>query len=409
MKFSKYIAGGLLMAGMLLASCSDDFSGTHESEITTPAEDDGMVNLTLNLKVDGLDNKVTRADGTEQTLTLRELQNIDMMVYALRDSLDNLLNQYGKGIDDALKGKPALENYKEDDDNNQTIMAVSWNDNGDNTYSLNGKITLRVMRGTVFKLTVWAQNSSCKAYDFNNFNAIKVDYDGAKNNNVDNRDAFCAMTKFSIGQVDSEISITLTRPFAQINVGVQENAPDNNKYNETYTDSKIELSGVSKYFNLVKNKVWTQDEIDDYLDELEENKKEDPTPISSDPYATTDALFDYAPRQEEPFEVTNYASGTWNRITYKNLSSCFVLVPEAVYHIEDGELNDPNGSNVQIQLKAFSLRGEIKSSDDEPSIIDEVSYQGESDKLISLGVKRNWRTNLLFSDWNWIDAQKRNN
>lgn len=77
--------------------------------------------------------------------------------------------------------------------------------------------TINLVKGQTYSIVFWAQSSQTQAYDIANFPAIAVNYAGA--NNDEARDAFYAVKDFTI-QGSEAISVELTRPFAQINVGV---------------------------------------------------------------------------------------------------------------------------------------------------------------------------------------------
>ena len=380
MKRHIYIIIGLIsVATVLFSSCSTDLS----EDLITPAtgEDDGMVDVTVNFTVEDLENYTTRGDdeaGEQSTL-----KDIDLLVYALRDEKGNILKQYGKGIvDEELKDCPAIKNYTETDDNNQTLMKVEWKKNN-GKYEMKEKITLRVMRGTVFKLSCWTQSSNHAAYDFNSLEDVKVDYTKMEIND-ESYDAFCATSIFSVGQVDANITVTLTRPFAQINVGVED--ATNNNYSE-YKYSQIKLNGVHTSFNVVKN-------------EVNEGTKDE------------DVTLGYSPLSNTTLKVTTGLDDKKETKIYQSLAMCYVLVPETSYekdengNIKDGATaseNSPTEDGVvspavtpsMLKLVSFSLAKDANGSEAK-------TYTPATDKA-EISVKRNWRTNLLFEDWNWAD------
>lgn len=433
MKFLRYIFSSTLVFGLLtLASCNDDLVESPDHEEPSVSEDD-MVDLTLSIGLFDLESAGTRGSEGEEgvTLTDEKLKNLDLLVYALRDADGNLLYQYGRGLvnpegyfnPDKENGDAAFKNYSFDTDNNQTLMKATWEkvnvNSQEETYRMKEKITLRVMRGTLYKLSVWVQSKDCGAYDFNNFTVIKANYEGAKNND-ENLDAFCATSTFSIGQMNSEITMTLTRPFAQINVGVLVNESNSSEY-EKYQRSQIELENVAKYFNLVDNKVWTQAEIHNYISSLE--KPEDSLfkgeeDSQGNVKALTNATFLYNDLPTEngkpmTFEVRDFqgwGGGTITPTSFYSLSTCYVLVPESVYNMDEnggfidggtagsGNATDngvvaPSLNNVYIKLRSFSIEGSNNTEVGYPPMVN-----GQVTPL-EIGVKRNWRSNILFGDW----------
>lgn len=358
MKFTKYILGLLTFAGALtFGSCTDE--NLKESNVeTVDPDDDGMVDVTIRFNLRDEVPVGTRADGEDAAATNME-EDIDLLIYALRDAKGNVLLQYGQGlIDDdektLFKSKAIDEgrNYTIDDDNNQTLRKVSWKkrsiDEKAAIYEMEDAITLRVMRNTVFKLSCWTQSSKTDAYDFNDFTCVKVRYEDAKNNEEQKlRDAFCATSTFSIGQVASDISVTLTRPLARINVGV--NNTDINK-NPGYKASSIKLGGVAKYFNVVDNEVWSQESIDAYMAANEDKFYGEEA--NGNVTATTDVEFSMSPFIDGIFPVYDYSNfnGSATKKDYKTISMCYVLVPESEFNTdgngnyeENGEIYDEDG------------------------------------------------------------------
>ncbi len=82
-------------------------------------------------------------------------------------------------------------------------------------------VSVRLVKGKSYQFVCWAQSPDAKCYDYSNLKAIKVSYDGANSNDED-RDAFYAYEPLE--QVTSSFTktITLKRPFAQINFGTND-------------------------------------------------------------------------------------------------------------------------------------------------------------------------------------------
>lgn len=111
-----------------------------------------------------------------------------------------------------------------------------------------------------YKAAFWAQyeNGSPSPFTVTDLKAVKVSYANAANND-DFRDAFCAATDNFAGSAGS-ISVTLHRPFAQINVGTT--GADYNNYisgniypHRTVTYSKIVVKGVYDEIDVVNDKI----------------------------------------------------------------------------------------------------------------------------------------------------------
>ena len=81
-----------------------------------------------------------------------------------------------------------------------------------------GEVTMTVSLsgGVSYKLVCWAQSSQCDAYSLSEEMILSVDYEGAANDEL--RDAFFGVSDvFTLS--DKTASVTLKRPFAQLNAG----------------------------------------------------------------------------------------------------------------------------------------------------------------------------------------------
>ena len=77
-------------------------------------------------------------------------------------------------------------------------------------------MNVSLARGTSYKVVCWAQSSKCTAYTISEDMILSVDYNGAANDEL--RDAFYGVSEpFTLSQ--TQIEVTLRRPFAQLNVG----------------------------------------------------------------------------------------------------------------------------------------------------------------------------------------------
>ena len=79
-----------------------------------------------------------------------------------------------------------------------------------------GKMTVSLAGGVSYKLVCWAQSSLCDAYSLSDDMVLSVNYAGAANDEL--RDAFFGVSDvFTLS--DRTASVTLKRPFAQLNAG----------------------------------------------------------------------------------------------------------------------------------------------------------------------------------------------
>lgn len=80
-------------------------------------------------------------------------------------------------------------------------------------------VKVNLAKGKVYNFICWAQDNTLNCYDHADLKAITVDYSQDNAANVEKRDAFYACVKSDIVKADYTQTITLTRPFAQLNVG----------------------------------------------------------------------------------------------------------------------------------------------------------------------------------------------
>ena len=78
--------------------------------------------------------------------------------------------------------------------------------------------TITLAKGQSYKIAFWAQNDATSAYTISKEMVVSVDYEGALGND-ETRDAFFKTVEVNVTG-DAELDVELTRPFAQINVGV---------------------------------------------------------------------------------------------------------------------------------------------------------------------------------------------
>lgn len=77
-------------------------------------------------------------------------------------------------------------------------------------------MTVTLSASCTYKAVIWAQSSKCEAYTISDDMVVSVDYTGV--NNDENRDAFFGVSDPFILS-ESAVSVTLKRPFAQLNIG----------------------------------------------------------------------------------------------------------------------------------------------------------------------------------------------
>ncbi len=80
-------------------------------------------------------------------------------------------------------------------------------------------VKVNLAKGKTYHFICWAQDNSLDCYNHTDLKAITVDYSKNDAANEEKRDAFYACVKSDIVNADYTQTITLTRPFAQLNVG----------------------------------------------------------------------------------------------------------------------------------------------------------------------------------------------
>ena len=423
MKFTRYHKILVFCSALLfLGACQDDMLEEATSETYTDPEDDGMVEVSFNLNFDDFTNSGFGSRTDEGDLQDDEHEDY-IIVYALRDMNDKVLSQYGQGVDPCFKnaeGKinrdefPALRYYIEDTDNNQTLKRID-NFNVNNPRQTVYNFTLRVMRNTKFKLSVWVQSTKCTVYDFNYLSAVMVRYnENEAFNNKQNRDAFCATSIFSIGQVDSKVQMTLTRPFAQVNVAIDRDNTSEEDYLK-YEESEIVFENAASYFNVVENKTWSEDDYKQYFDEKQAGKTNYNKRIFYDGdiedeeirdginlnYRTpnlikTTAKFPMYAINRDELEISNYKgwgssdNPTVTKKYYRSLSMSYVLVHESAYnpdsegnYTEDGYATDKDGNAWVTITDFFGNAVTLKNANPKPKDPEDIPGEWIINKVIS--------------------------
>ena len=108
-------------------------------------------------------------------------------------------------------------------------------------------IDLKLISDQTYNFIFWAQNEACGAYNVDNLKNVGVDYDviGAEGNQ-DKFDAFYAIETIRVeGPINK--TVTLYRPFAQLNFGADEMTTTFGDI--VVTDTQIKVSGLATVFN----------------------------------------------------------------------------------------------------------------------------------------------------------------
>ena len=205
------------------------------------------------------------------------------------------------------------------------------------------KVTIQLIKGQTYKIAFWAQNSSCSAYKVGNDMSVTVSYDNAANND-ETRDAFCKTVEVTVTG-DMVEDVTLTRPFAQINVGsTTKDWNDAVASGLTLKTSTVTIKDAATSLNVVTGKVTGSQDV-----------------------TYTDAAI-----PNEKLQVD--ADGDGTKEDYHYLSMCYILPNEST-----------TGANKTTVSTSFTFSPE--SGKGNPVTLDEG--------LQAIPVQRNYRTNIV--------------
>ena len=290
--FGMFVAASVLLA----TSCSSD------DLATTQSGNEAQVTFALNLE-NGIG-----------TRSISDGKSVDELVYAVFDADGNRISDI-KQVRKTAVTFPATE-------------------------------TLTLAKGRTYKVAFWAQDNDCKAYSVDDKMNVTVSYDNAKNND-ETRDAFFKTETFTVTG-STEINVKLKRPFAQINVGVEQS--DWNAAvaaGADITQSSVEISRAATTLNLVTGK-------------------------TGEPKDVTYSLANI-PSEELNVDV-NGDGGIGKDETYKWLSMGYILVND------DSETGTDKAA---LDGLKFTFKPETGNN--------VVLENG----LDNVPVQRNWRTNIL--------------
>ena len=202
--------------------------------------------------------------------------------------------------------------------------------------------TITLAKGQTYMIAFWAQNKDCAAYEVSNEMVVSIDYKNALSND-ETRDAFFKTVKVTVTG-DAELDVELTRPFAQLNVGI---------YESDWTAGKDAGIVISTSRAVVKQAASTLNLLDGTV---------------ADP---KDVTFDFANIPTDDLSVDLDGDGTAE--TFKYLSMNYILPFDELTGESSTTLNDLE----------FTFR---------PVAGNEITL---TKGLDAVPVQRNWRTNIV--------------
>lgn len=245
-------------------------------------------------------------------------------------------------------------------------------------------ISLDLFKDQKYKLGLWAQQGDRETnryYDSSNLKAIRVYYNrddddmGDNLNNDEKRDAFCATVDIDPMNTPEELSVTLRRPFAQVNIGVSEKAWKALQMSNVHIKaSDIVINHVAWNYNLFEGVI-----VDD-VNEVEGNTQSYKTASymkNTIPYFTK--ISDTDETENHPLRIT---IDNEEKVYYW-LSMSYVLV----------------GGNQQSSVVDISDINFYYNNTEDGTADDAVSVLKPSNPVMNnVPVRRNYRTNILFDD-----------
>ena len=297
----KFIVGMFAVAGLLATSCSSD-----DDRYVIAPENAAQVSFDIKL------------EGATQTRAISDATGVDKLVYAVYDADGDIIS----GLDGVVR-------------NGQFIKEGAFTD-------LKESVAVTLAKGQEYTVLFWAQDGDCAAYNTNDLENVTVSYDNAANND-ETRDAFYAAATFTVNG-NQNVSITMKRPFAQVNLGVT--AADWNaaeKATVVINESKVVVKQAATTINLKDGSV--------------------DTPV--------DVTYDFAAIPTEVLAVDLDGDGT--KEEYKYLSMSYILVDDA----------SATGAEKATAEFAYTF-----------SPVDGADIEF-NDGLATVPVQRNYRTNIV--------------
>ena len=238
-------------------------------------------------------------------------------------------------------------------------------------------IAVSLAKGKTYKAVFWAQNPECRAYTVSEDMKVTVDYEGL--NNDETRDAFFASSEPFTVSGSTSVSVTLKRPFAQVNVGAY---PWDLQYAQE-SGNDVQMSGA-----VIKN-------VADCINLFDGSLEGD-----------VEVAYSLAAVPQEDLMVDVDENG--QKEMYEYLSMSYVLAsPEGTTHEMAFTFADASGNGafefsqglgaVAIQRNwRTNIVGQILTGDISFNIKVDPSYEGET--LNSAGLYYNFTDDTLIED-----------
>lgn len=344
MKLKNYILGMMAAVGLLTTSCSEELFNENSSGETQKV----TFSLGLEGQMQMRGDNISQNDYESTTTRISDGTRATHLIYELYEQTENEL-------------KPVKINATGAHLNRKEITDAKFPQN----------INLILVKGKQYRIVFWAQTPNNPYYETDDLSNIGIRYDAMNENNNDElRDVFCIKYDFKADPQQTDHTITLTRPLAQINVGTTKKDWDVVLKNYPFDLSKIKINYAGNRFNLIENKAIATTEgmtVADYqyakIPQMME-KIEEKTVNEDDRYLSVKI------KQDDSGQFVDSETAE----KYHWISMCYVLVPS--------EDNDKS-STIDITELKFTKDG--------------ADYELEPfvGGLKNVPVQRNYRTNII--------------
>lgn len=230
-------------------SCSQDKTELIVDQPWNSEEEKVRTDFNLVVKLE-LDEELTRGVGEPGFGNGNQINNLVYALYTQESSLD-------PNVEGEIK--PVILKYE--NEKPLTKIRVDFDPSKENRIEIKD---IDIIKGIEYTLMLWAQYRPAGAEE-NKYFSLRDDgiirinyYEEPFPNNDDQRDVFCAIYKLMQYEDDRTLNITLRRPFAQLNVGVEEDVLREldlmDDSNLRIDKSSIVVTGdIANKYNLFKN------------------------------------------------------------------------------------------------------------------------------------------------------------
>ena len=273
------------------------------------------------------------------------------MLFATSCSQDELVNEsagdfvsatFNIGTADGIGSRATIGNGTKAD----KVVCAVFDEKGEEMNGLRqtlsisdkeAKYSIRLAKGQDYRVAFFAYNEAADAYDVTNMKNIVVKAD--QKSNVEDRDAFTAYVDVEATVNAIEKNVTLKRPFAQLNLGVDAKEwSDAIKAGVTVSKSYIKVSNVYNAFSAYDNAVVaTAQEMEMVFDMNKIPTEELEVDLDRDGVIEEGEYFKYL--------ALNYLL-VGNNGAEKSLTDV-----EFVWETEDGKTNNPTSSFINIPVQ----------------------------------------------------------